>query len=118
MARSTSSKAQFIPDETRRRIPRFVSEKFLWTSQSQSTWSMIARVAAHFSASPGSCGRGPSAITRSFSGLAALIISKARLAVSVLLKMMKMTGGVVVTVLSLPRLCGNQPIQGGFAYEG
>ncbi len=81
-----------------------VSEKFLWTSQSQSTSSMIARVAAHFSASPGLSARGPSAMTKSLVGLAALIVSKTCLVASGRLKMMKMTGGVVVTVPSLVRL--------------
>ena len=35
-----------------------VSEKFVWTSHSQSTSSTIVRVAAHFSASPGRSGGG------------------------------------------------------------
>jgi hypothetical protein len=82
----------------------FVSEKFRSTSQSQSTASMTARVAAHFSASPSLFARGPSAITRSFFGLAALMASKASLVVSGRLKIMKMTGGVGVTAPSLQPL--------------
>jgi hypothetical protein len=68
---------------------------FLWTSQSQSTPSMISHVAVDFSASSGLFARGRSAITKSFLGFAALIISNTCLVVSGRLEMMKMIDSIV-----------------------
>ena len=51
-----------------------------------------ARVAAHFSASPGCVSRGPSAMTKSLRGLALAISAKTRFVVSVRLKIINATG--------------------------
>ncbi len=92
IAWSTVSKTQSRPLDTRRRQPMFASAYFVSTSQSQSTWSMMARVTAHASASPGRFARGPSATTSSFGGLAWATAANTRRVVAGRLKMTKATG--------------------------
>jgi hypothetical protein len=72
--------------------PGLTSEKQVETSHSQLTHRITDRAARHFSASSGLPGRGPSATTSSFFGLAARIVSKTRSVVSVRLKIRNTTG--------------------------
>ena len=92
IASSSRLKTQSIPVETRLLQPKLTSEYSVASSQSQSTRSMMDRVAAHLSASPGRSCRGPSATTRSFGGRAFAMAAKTRSATSARLKIMNATG--------------------------
>ena len=87
---STAEKTQSIPLDIRRPQPRFLSEKFLKTSHSQSILPKTARACRHFCASSGK--RGPSATTKSFLGLTLAIESNTICVRSGRLKIRKATG--------------------------
>lgn len=92
IASPTSEKTQSRPVDTLSLQPKLLSEKFLKTSQSQSTDKAMRRHSATSFSSPGLDCLGPSEMIRSFLGLALAIALKTLEVDSGRLKIIKATG--------------------------